>query len=56
MAQQMHGRERIPSWPWKKSSETFSRYENRRFSRVLRTRHVIHDVQQAVYPQPARVV
>jgi hypothetical protein len=31
----------------------FSRQENLRFSRVLRTRHVIHDERQAVYPQPA---
>ena len=42
------------SWPWKKSSGRFSTDENLRFSRVLRTRHVIPDVQQAVYPQPAR--
>jgi hypothetical protein len=39
------------SWPWKKSSQTFSRHENLRFSRVLRTRHVIHDVRQAVSSQ-----
>jgi hypothetical protein len=42
--------------PWKKSSGHFSTDENLRFSRVLRTRHVIPDVQQAVYAQPARVV
>ena len=30
--------------------------ENLRFSRVLRTWHVIPDLQQAVYPQPVRLV
>jgi hypothetical protein len=38
----------------KKSSETFSRLENLRFSRAFRARHVIHEVQQAVCPQPAK--
>jgi len=42
------------SWPWKKSSGTFSRYENLRFSRELRSRDRIPAIQQAVYPQPAR--
>jgi hypothetical protein len=32
------------NWPWKKSSETFSRHENLRFSRAFHARHVIHDV------------
>jgi hypothetical protein len=45
-----------PSWPWQKSSETFSRQENLRFSRAFHARHVIHDVRHAVYPQPASVV
>jgi hypothetical protein len=45
-----------PSSPWKKSSRTFSRNENLRFSRVLRTRDRIPAIQQAVYPQPASPV
>ena len=57
------------SSPWKKSSGRFSTDENLRFSRTLRrclweslrlswelrSRHVIPDVPQAVYPQPAIV-
>jgi DNA-binding beta-propeller fold protein YncE len=46
-------RARPPVRPWTKSSETFSRRENLRFSWVLRTRHVIRDVRQALWPQPA---
>jgi hypothetical protein len=42
-----------PSSPWKKSSGTFSRNENLRFSRVLRTRDRIPAIEQAVDPQPA---
>jgi hypothetical protein len=55
-----HGRQPIrqrwgrPNWPWKKSSRTFSRHENLRFSRELRSRDRIHATEQAVYPQPAR--
>jgi exonuclease III len=41
------------SSPWKKSSRTFSRNENLRFSRVLRTRDRIPAIEQAVYPRPA---
>jgi hypothetical protein len=33
---------------------TFSTDENLRFSRTLRVRHVVPDVQQAVCPQPAK--
>jgi len=40
-------------WKWKKSSGTFSRHENLRFSRELRSRDRIHATEQAVYPQPA---
>jgi len=49
----------IPGWPlsspWKKSSGRFSTDENLRFSRTLRVRHVVPDVQQAVCPQPVRI-
>ena len=38
----------------KSPPDVFSPAENLRFSRVLRTRHVIPDVQQAVFPQPVR--
>jgi len=43
----------LPIWPWKKSSGTFSRRENLRFSRELRSRDRIHATEQAVCPQPA---
>jgi len=43
-------------WPWKKSSGTFSRHENLRFSRELRSRDRIPATKQAVYPQPASVL
>ena len=46
-------RQHDTSSPWKKSSGRFSTDENLRFSRTLRVRHVIPDVQQAVCPQPA---
>jgi hypothetical protein len=43
----------VPNWPWKKSSGTFSRHENLRFSRELRSRDRIPAIEQAVCPQPA---
>jgi predicted DNA repair protein MutK len=46
---------RAASWPWEKSSETFSGQENLRFSRAFHARHVIRDMRQAVSLQPASV-
>lgn len=43
-----------PNWPWKNAFRTFSWHESLRFARVLRTRHVMPDVPQAVRPQPAK--
>jgi pimeloyl-ACP methyl ester carboxylesterase len=43
----------MPGRPWKKSSDTFSTQENLQFSRALHAPHVIHDVRQTVFPQPA---
>jgi hypothetical protein len=43
-----------PGRPWPKSIPGLCPLENLRFSRELRSRHLIREVQQAVFPQPAR--
>ena len=39
--------------PWEKSFHELFPSKNLRFSRELRSRHLLHEVQQAVRPQPA---